>query len=539
MIGLSWPYSNGELHIGHFGSSMPADVMARYFRMQGDKVCMVSGSDCYGTPTSIQAQKEGVTPLSITEKYHKKFVDIFKAIDFSFDKYTATTDDRHVQFVQDFHRDMYKSDYITTKEDKRLYCEHCQRFLPDRYVYGICPHCHNKAKGDSCSHCGQILEPEDLLEPKCLLCDNTPVLKDVSQLYIELSKLTDQIVAYFNKVKDGWNLNAINMTQRYIDEGLQDRAITRNLDWGIPVPDCNEKDKVIYNWAENVLGYLSATKMYCDENGLNWEDWWSNDKAIHYYVHAKDNIPFHTIIFPGMLMANSHKYHLPDRVISSEYVMLDGRKVSKSEGTVVLIRELLEYIDSDYLRFYFAKNVNDKKDFNFTFQELVNSVNGEIINNWGNLVNRSLMFIKSKFSGKISVQKIDVNIEKKIKDVFAEVSEEIEQGKINIALKTILDLVDYSNKLFDEYAPWNSIKSDKTLCEKQLFNIVSLIANINILLTPYLPKGCAKVEKLLNIKENSYNYFELTKDIELEEIEPIYQRLDYDFIKEKYAKYIV
>lgn len=539
LIGLSWPYANGPLHIGHFGSSLPADVIGRYFRLKGDHVMLVSGTDCFGTPASIQAQKENCNPLEIVEKYDKKFREVFNAVDFQFENFTRTVEPRHIEFAQNFHRDLYKSNYVTNKIISQYYCKSCDRFLADRYVVGLCPFCKSPAKGDSCDHCGKILEPEILLEPKCSICGNTPELKETSQIYLQLNKLEKELKAYFNKRKDKWTINAQNMTQRYFDEGLQDRAITRNLNWGVPVPDCNDKNKVIYNWAENVLGYLSATKMYCDDHNLNWLDWWKNDSAIHYYVHAKDNIPFHSLILPALLLSNSNHYHLPDVLVSSEYVNIEGKKISKSAGTCLTVEELLQEFNSDMIRFYFAKNVNDKKDLNFTFLDFVNTINGELINNWGNLVNRCLSFIKSKFNCKLSHGTLDLEIKQKIDTTFESVSKLIEEGKIALVIKEIMDLVSYSNKLFDSYAPWASLKVDEKKCQEQLFNVVTLINNINILLSIITPNACKKVFEYLGTNANDFNPYYFDKDIVISEnIAPLYSRIDLKEVSEIFSKYI-
>lgn len=538
LIGLSWPYANGELHIGHLGSSLPADVIGRYYRMNGDKVMFVTGSDCFGTPASIQAQKENCKPMDIVDKYHDLFVEAFKQAEFQFENYTRTTDPRHIAFAQDFHRDLYKSDYVTSKVISQFYCKDCDRFLADRYVVGLCPYCKAPAKGDSCDKCGKILEPEILEEPKCSICGHTPELKETSQVYLQLNKHQDYLLKQFNAKKDKWTINAQNMTQRYFDEGLQDRAITRNLNWGVPVPDSEDKSKVIYNWAENVLGYLSATKMYCEENGLNFDDWWKNDNAIHYYVHAKDNIPFHSLILPSLLLSNSNHYHLPDVLVSAEYVNIEGKKISKSAGTCLTAKELLNSIDVDFVRFYFAKNVNDKKDLNFSFQDLVNTVNGELINNWGNLVNRCLSFIKSKMNGMLPHHDLDSEIKTNIDTTFEKVSELIEGGKVALAVKEIMDLVSYSNKLFDSYAPWATLKVDVVECERQLFNIVTLIQNIAILLSVVTTKGCKQVFEFLNTNVTGYNPHYFDKDITLGEVKPLYQRLDYKEVAETFKQYI-
>ena len=292
-IGLSWPYANDELHIGHLGSSLPADIIARYYRLKGRNVCFVSGSDCYGTPISIKAQLQQTTPDAISNKNHEKFVEIFNKLEFSFDNYTKTSTQHHVKFATNFHSQLYSTNYVYRKDEKRLFCDKCNRFLPDRYVVGNCPVCGAKSKGDACEKCGTILEPEELNNPQCGICNNPPILKDNFQYYLKLSELENKLKKYFNLKKKYWSQNAINLTKQYLKDGLIDRAITRDLDWGVPTP-LNLPEKVIYNWGENVLGYISACKEFCNNNNLNFDDYFHNEKSTHIYVHAKDNIQFHS-----------------------------------------------------------------------------------------------------------------------------------------------------------------------------------------------------------------------------------------------------
>ena len=524
LIGLSWPYSNGELHIGHLGSSLPADIIARYYRLKGDKVCFVSGSDCFGTPISIEAQKNNINPSDIAEHYHEKFVKVFSDLDFSFDNYTKTNCAHHINFARDFHREIYGTDFVYKKDEKRLYCENCRRFLPDRYVVGNCPNCGSISKGDACEKCGTILEPEDLKNPKCGICGSTPVFKDNFEYYLSLTQLEKQLKDYFNRKKDGWSINAINLTERYFQEGLLDRAITRELDWGVPVPVDGFKEKVIYNWGENVLGYISACKEYCEKSNDNFEDWFCNSKSKHIYVHAKDNIQFHTIIFPALLLAHK-KYHLPDSIFAYEFVTNEGQKISKSRGTALTAQQLLEKYDVDFLRFYFAKNISDKKDLDYTKREFVNAVNGELINNFGNFVNRTLSFVKSKLGGRVEKSIILEELKEKITTTFESVSDHIEKGKIQNAVKQILELVDFSNKYFDITEPWKVVKSDITSANDLCYNYLTLIANIAILFNPIIPRGTNKVLNWLKVVPTKYNYHQLGT-IEISDFQPLYKRIE-------------
>ena len=523
-IGLSWPYANSDLHIGHLGSSLPADILARYYRLKGDKVCFVSGSDCFGTPISIKAQKEGKTAEEIANYYHLKFKNTFERLNFSFDNYIKTTDKNHIEFAKDFHKDLYNGKYVYTKDEQRLFCVSCNRFLPDRYVEGNCPNCGANSRGDACEKCGKILEPEDLKNPHCGLCGSKPIYKNSFQYYLKLSSLEKDLNLYFNNKSDCWSQNAINLTNRYFDEGLIDRAISRDLDWGVPVPDNKITGKVIYNWGENVLGYISACKDYCVRKNKNFNNWFKNDNSKHIYVHAKDNVQFHSIIYPALLLANKNKYHLPDFICSYEFVTLNGQKISKSRGNCITIDELLDNYDLDFLRYYFAKNISDKKDLDFTKTDFVNTINGELINNWGNFVNRTLSFVKNKFNATIQKRDLDLLIKEKIELTFCAVSKFIESGKVSSAVKEIFQLVDFSNKYFNNSEPWNIYKQDKLKCESLCYSYLTLIYNISILLNPIIPNGTEKVLNWLGLKINKYNFSEL-KGVKIKDFYPLYVRI--------------
>jgi methionyl-tRNA synthetase len=510
MIGLSWPYANGRLHIGHVASSLPADVIARYHRQVGHKVSFITGSDCFGTPILVQAMQEGVTPESLAEKYHKLLEKDFFALGFSFDKYTKTMSKEHIDFVMKFHKEMYKGKYIYEKTAPQLYCEKCKKYLPDRYVEGICPHCKKPAKGDSCDHCGKILEPEDLIEPKCKLCGTKPVTKNTTQLYLKLSALQQKLQAFFDERKSNWTQNAQGLTQRYLNEGLHDRAITRSMEWGVDIPKDGWTDKRIYIWAENVLGYLSASS----------PDFYENPNLKSYFVHAKDNIPFHGVILPALLMARNEAvpsakpYFVPSMIVASEYVTIEGQKISKSKGNVLTAEELLEAFDVDMIRFYFLRNAGGQKDSNFTFEEFVNVTNGELVNNFGNLVNRTLSFIKTKFDGEIPNGEIVDELKGAKKEVF----EMIDKGEVKDALSKIMDAVNVGNKYFATKKPWEN--NDKAV----IGNVVATIRLLCEMLLPYIPSTAQKVLSWTNGKK-------------LGEIEILFKRLDMKEVKEKFARY--
>lgn len=363
-----------------------------------------------------------------------------------------------------------------------------------------------------------------MISPHCLICGDKPKLKDNYQFYLKLTALENHLAQFFDERKSTWSLNAINMTQRYFNEGLIDRAISRDLDWGVAVPACDCPEKVIYNWAENVLGYLSACKEYCEKHKENFEDYFNNSSSKHYYIHAKDNIQFHSIIFPALLIANPNHYHLPDAILAYEFVTNDGQKISKSKGTDLSAKQLLAEFDVDFIRYYFAKNISDKRDLNFSKQEFINSVNGELINNWGNLVNRTLSFVKNKFNGKVKGSCVYTNIKSEIESAFEKVSQALEQGKVSLAVKEIFELVNFSNRFFNETEPWKVFKIDHERTEELCFQYLNLILNITILLNPIIPAGTNKIFKWLGLKKFAYNYTEL-QEFSIGEFEVLYQRI--------------
>lgn len=517
LIGLSWPYANGRMHIGHVASSLPADVLARFHRSIGNDVSFVSGSDCFGTPIMVTALSEGSTPEAVAQKYHDFFVKDFGALGFTFDNFTKTMDKKHLDFVQQFHKEMYKGDYIFEKTAPQLYCEKCERFLPDRYVEGICPHCKKPAKGDSCDSCGKILEPEELISPRCKLCSATPVSRDATQLYVKLSALQDSLQKFFDDRKEKWPANAQGMTQRYLNEGLHDRAITRSIDWGIPVPMEGWDDKRIYLWAENVLGYLSASSADFIDEKLKGE-------KLHYYVHAKDNIPFHALILPGLILAHGNgeaKYHLPDIIVSSEYITVDGEKISKSKGNLITAEEMLNTFDSEMIRYYFLRSVSDKRDSNFTIEDFVNVVNGELVNNFGNLVNRTLSFVKTKFGNSSLTMDVEDDMRDELTNAVNEVVHSLWNGKVNKALLRAMEVVNMGNKHFDEGKPWITIKTDLQACKKTIGEVIAIIAIAVKLLEPFIPNACEKVTRWIESET-------------IPEIEILFKRLDMKEVKEKF-----
>ncbi len=497
LIGGAWPYANGSLHIGHLAALLPGDVLARYHRAKGDTVYFVSGSDCHGTPVSIRAKQENKTPFEISEHYHNEFTECFNKLGFSYDLYGKTSSAEHKSFVSDFHRKMYEGGYVYEKSAPQAYCEHCQQFLADRFVIGKCPNCGENARGDQCDACGKVLEPEVLTEPKCLLCNTTPVFKETKHLYIAISKLEKELERLIESHPD-WRKNAVQFSKRYINEGLRDRAVTRDLDWGIDVPKTGFEDKKIYIWAENVLGYLSASWVSANNRGQSFDELWG-ENAIHYYVHGKDNIPFHTIILPSLLLANGKGWHLPDRIISSEYLTLEGRKISTSQNWAIWVKDIADRYNSDSIRYFLIANGPEKRDTDFSWREFINSHNGELLGAYGNFINRTLVFVSKYYDKKIPYGKLEKEIEDRIGLLYTSVGTRIENGEFKSAIDEVFEFIRYSNKYYDAEKPWETRTTEPDRCSNTIYNCVQIIANLSVILKPFLPFSSEKVQSWLGV----------------------------------------
>ena len=528
LIGGAWPYANGSLHIGHIAGLLPGDVLARYHRAVGDNVYFVSGSDCHGTPVAIRAKKEGKSPQEISDFYHQEFVECFVKLGFSYDAYSKTSSEEHKDFVREFHKKLYESDYVYEKEVPQAYCNRCAAFLADRFVLGKCPKCGEDTRGDQCDVCGAVLEPENLAEPVCAVCGEPIGFKNSRHLYIAITKLEKELKELVD-THPQWRKNAIAFTNKYIDEGLRDRALTRDLEWGIEVPKVGYENKTIYIWAENVLGYLSVSKIASDTRNTDFEEIWGPD-AKHYYVHGKDNIPFHTIILPALLLAHGGKWHLPDRIVSSEYMTLEGRKISTSHNYAIWVKDLLENYEPDSIRYYFLANGPEKKDADFSWREYVHSHNGELLGAYGNFINRSLSFIIKYWNGVVPNGIDHPKINNQIEELFVTVGRQIEGGFFKDALSDIFDFVRAANKFFDTEQPWVTRTSDEAACKNTLYQCVQIIADLAVLLYPFLPFSSEKICKWLGIN-NKWEKQSVPAGYVLPEVEILFQRLDKNVIE--------
>lgn len=535
LIGGAWPYANGPLHIGHIAALLPGDVIARYHRAKGNMVFYVSGSDCHGTPVTIRAQREGKTPEEVSLHYHEEYVRDFEKLGFSYDLYGRTSSEEHRAFVTRFHERLYRSEYICEKTAPQGFCGACGKNLTDRMVTGLCPFCGEKTRGDQCDACGAVLEAGELLSPVCAECGNTPVFRTTKNLYVSLTGLEKKI-REFVAAHPNWRKNAIAFSNRYLDDGLRDRAVTRDLVWGIPVPKKGYEDKKIYIWAENVLGYLSASLALCAQRGVAREELWGDGAGIkHYYVHGKDNIPFHTIILPALLLAEGEGWRLPDEIISSEHMTLEGRVISTSKNYGVWVRDIVDRYDPDSLRYFFIVNGPEKRDTDFSWRDYVNRHNGELLGAYGNFVNRTLVFIERFFSSRVPEGRPAPGLISELYALFELSGVKIDAGELKDALSDIFAFVRKANKYYDEKAPWLSREGDPEDCKDTLFTCVQLIANLAVLLCPFLPFSSAKLISALGL-EPVWKPQSVPAGLALPKPEILFQRLDKTVAEEEQKK---
>ncbi|MFA2810030.1 methionine--tRNA ligase [Bacillus mycoides] len=534
-IGGAWPYANGSLHLGHIASLLPGDILARYYRAKGEHVLYVSGSDCNGTPITIRAKQDGVMVKEIADKYHEEFERCFRSLGFTYDCYTRTDSEHHHETVQKVFLRLLEEGYIYKKVVEQAYCETCTQFLPDRYVEGICPHCHEAARGDQCDACSAILDPLDLLEKKCKLCGSTPSVQETEHFYFALHKFQQQIkeAVEIAKQKGTWRDNAIQLTERYLKEGLQDRAVSRDLPIGVPIPVAGYEDKKIYVWIEAVTGYYSASKHWAEETGKDDQEFWDRD-AKTYYVHGKDNIPFHSIIWPAVLLGIGEEA-IPRHIVSNEYLTVEKRKLSTSKNWAVWVPDILERYNPDSIRYFLTVNAPENRDTDFSWREFIYSHNSELLGAYGNFVNRTLKFIEKYYGGAVPKGSIDVELKDKVEGLYKSVGEAIEQTKFKVALETIFDAVRFANKYFDEKQPWKQREDDPVSCEETIYNCVYLIANFAQLLEPFLPFSSERVRNTLSSVKVNWEP-QNTLPNRIDNVQPLFERIDVKQIEHEVEK---
>lgn len=520
LIGGAWPYANNSLHLGHLAALISGDYLKRYHKLIGDNVVYVSGTDCHGTPITERAKKDNVDPKEIVDKYHEEFTDIFKKLQFSYDIYTRTDDEYHKESVKKLVKRIYDNGYIYSKETLQPFCEKCNIFKSDRELEIICPKCGNVTKGDQCD-CGYIPLEEDFIEAVCKECKNKTVLKPNKHLYFALSKFQPEIEKYVKTQEGFWRTISRKETEYFLNEGLKDRAITRDLDWGIELPIRDFEDKRIYVWVEAVLGYITATQKFCEENNLDWKTYWKNSLNLKMYMcHGKDNIVFHSIILPSLLLALGDNLHLPDVMVTTQYLNINEEKISKSKGNAISISEIIDNYSVDSLRYYMLAYGPESKDVNFTIENYIEAHNADIVNKYSNFVNRTLNF---KGMNIIKVGKVDEKIKEDITETYAKVSLNIQNLNFRKACETIIDLVEDVNKFYDEKKPWLLYSENEKEFIDVMYTCTVAVANLSNLFEPIMPESSEVIRSYLGIN-SSWEYIDFNEDIILSNINHLFDR---------------
>lgn len=524
-IGGAWPYANSSLHVGHIAALLPGDVIARYYRKNDDNVLYVSGSDSHGTPITLRARKEHRDPIDIVNHYHNEFCECFKKLHFTYDKYTFTCSEYHKSFVRDCINKIYDNGYIYKKEEFQDFCENCNQFLTDREVEGTCPICGGHATGEQCDNCMTTFNSNELKDKHCKYCGQPVSSRTSKHLYWKLSAFQREIEEFVTSHEDIWRFNAINESKKYLDEGLKDRVITRELEWGIDIPISGFEDKKVYVWIEAVLGYISAGKLYCEENGLDWNTFYKNSSVKSYYIHGKDNIPFHTIIYPALLLSLDEGYHLPDCIISSEYLNVNDEKISKRKGNGATVKELLGMYDADTIRYYMIYQAPEKRDSNFNCEHVTLVHNKKLVGEYGNFVNRNLAFLVKKFDGITPAGIVDHDVKSVILKTYDIVGSSIRKGELKYALTRIQELVQFANKYYDEHKPWVTVNENVTDFNNTTATCLELIINIANLYEPFIPDSSHKIFSFFHQTDNSWKYIEVKPFTKLHCVSIIFSRI--------------
>ncbi|MFQ5381439.1 MAG: methionine--tRNA ligase, partial [Dehalococcoidia bacterium] len=466
LVCVAWPYANYLLHVGQAaGAYLPADIFARYERLSGSDVLMVSGSDCHGTPITVTAEAEGVEPQVIVDRYHPKILEVWERLGISFDNYTTTLTENHYSTTQEIFSRLLERDYLYTATQDQLFDSEAERFLPDRYVQGTCPLCGFKeARGDQCDSCGSQLDATDLIEPRSRITGSTPEIRPTEHFFLRLSAFEEQLTDWVGK-QSHWRRNVQNFTLGTLTEGLRDRAITRDISWGVPVPVEGYGSKRIYVWFDAVIGYLSSTREWAQKSGDPgaWRLWWEDPETQAYYFIGKDNIVFHTIIWPAMLLGYGG-LNLAYDVPANQYVnVASGQKQSKSKGTGTWVLDLLDQYDADVVRFYLTSILPETSDSEFREEELVRFNNDVLIGTWGNLANRVVAMIGRYFEGTVpetgELSPESVAIIESAKSAFQTIGDEYHACRFRAAQQACLRLAQTANRYLDERAPWQASKT--------------------------------------------------------------------------------
>jgi methionyl-tRNA synthetase len=541
LVAVAWPYASGSRHLGHLaGAYLPADIFARYHRIAGNEVLMVSGSDVHGTPTTVRADQEGVHPQVIVDRYHGEILANWESLGIAWDLYTTTGTDNHREVTWDIFRRLLEGGYLVRRQTDQFYDPQAGRFLPDRYVEGTCPHCdYPEARGDQCDNCGRTLDPTDLINPRSRMSGAVPEMRPTEHYFIRLDAFGDRLREWL-KSRQGWRRHVLNWALGMIDEGLPERAITRDLEWGVPLPpeaDVVGEGKRIYVWFEAVIGYLSATKEWAQKSGdpQAWQRWWVDPQAETYYFVGKDNIPFHTVIWPAMLMGYGG-HNLPTDVPANQYVTFRGEKGSASRGVGRSISWYAERLEPDALRYAIASILPEHNDTDLTDEEIARRINEELVATWGNLVNRVLTITGRNFDGKVPTPgDLDEHDRVLLEAIDMGLEEEaalIEQVELRGALRRIMEAASAVNVYLNAEEPWRRVKEDRQRAATVLWTALQAIAGLRVGFAPFLPFTTADLGRQLGLNERIDKWWrpQLPAGTSLAEPSPLFTKISDDLL---------
>ena len=510
LVCVAWPYAKSSTHVGQVvGSFLPGDIFARYHRLAGNAVLMVSGSDMHGTPITVDADREGITPRELAERYHAQIVAVLDRLGVSFDLYTKTTTENHYEQTQRFFLRLLENGYLFKDSMESPYCPTDKRFLPDRYVGGTCPYCgFEDARGDQCDNCGRTLDPIQLLNPFCRLDGNRNIeIRTTEHFFLDLPKLQEPLREWLQTNKEHWRPNVLNFALNWIKEGLKPRAITRDLDWGVPIPLPGYEGKRIYVWFDAVIGYYSASIEWAQHTGNPeaWKQWWQlgpdgKEPSRSYYFIGKDNVAFHAIIWPAMLMGFGG-LTLPYDVPASEFMTMGGFKASNSRGNVIATGDVLDMYGPDPVRYYLTSTMPEGRDTDFTYDELVRRNNDELVATYGNAAHRILTFAHRNFDGKVpepgALGPADEAMLAEVRRGFEAVAEAIEAVRLREGLSEAMSVARAANRYLDEQAPWKSIKTNRQAAATTVYTMIQVLNGLKLLFAPYLPFSSQRLHELL------------------------------------------
>jgi len=505
LVTSAWPYINYVPHLGNLLPILSADVIARYYKLRGEDVLFVSGSDEHGTPIEVEAIRRKISPKELTDRNHALVSSLFEKWGISFDNYTRTESEVHKQFVRDLFLKIEKNGYLFKEDTELPYCTKCERFLPDRFVEGKCPYCtYERARGDQCEQCGRLLDPVRLIEPRCAICGTKPEIRRETHWYFDMSRFTEQLMEY---IKNNQHLpdNARNFSLNILKEGLKPRPITRDNKWGIPAPFKGSEGKTIYVWFEAVLGYVSATIEYFkrQKNSERWKEYWFDKDAKTLYFIGKDNIPFHTLIFPALLLATREGYNLPWNVCTNEWLIFEGQKSSKSQRIGVWIDEALEMFPADYWRYTLISIRPEIRDSSFTWEIFLEKVNGDLNDTLGNFIHRSLKFINNFYGDMIpepsGFDELDNKILHKISETYDKMTNAFEGCQLQLAIHELLELGREGNRYLNEKQPWKMVKTNVQATANVFYVAAQIVKALSVLMEPFLPFTAERLRGLLNL----------------------------------------